>query len=252
MVTITAWGESAARRRARVHPVLAALGADDDADALCPTGLLDDGKPSAQKGIPAHFLCGSCQGIERHDPRFRGKGNADRVEEPGTDKEDLVSPRFFCRGKTAAEHLPPAGCPALPVSNPDIDAPFFQERFHRRDQVDVLDGRDKTRGLSFEEREGIFQHCDIEVNLVWQEDDPVLRVDRRMADMDEHVGMVEGIECKVAGPVAGIAADDNLEPRVLQGTGLFSCTPFQAGRKLEGDHLCPPLPQLPDKIRDIV
>jgi hypothetical protein len=64
--------------------------------------------------------------------------------------------------------------------------------------------------------------------------------------------MMKRIERKVAGTVAGIAADDDLKPGGLQSTGIIVRTPFQAGRELEGDLLCPPFPQLPDKVRDIV
>ena len=73
-----------------------------------------------------------------------------------------------------------------------------------------------------------------------------------MTHMDEHVGMVKGIESKIAGTVAGIAADNDFEPRIPQCAGILSSPPFQAGRELEGDFFCPPFPQLPDKIRDIV
>jgi hypothetical protein len=73
-----------------------------------------------------------------------------------------------------------------------------------------------------------------------------------MAHVDEHVRRCKGVEREVAGAVAGIAADDDVEPSALQSRGIFSGTSFQAGRKLESDFLCPPYPQLPDKVRDIV
>lgn len=105
----------------------------------------------------------------------------------------------------------------------------------------MLDARDKAGCLSFEERQGFFQHRHIKVNLIGQEDDPVLLIDRRMAHVDEHVGRCQGIECKVAGTVTGITADDDVKPRLPQGRGVFSGTPFQPGRELESDPLCPPL-----------
>jgi hypothetical protein len=135
---------------------------------------------------------------------------------------------------------------------PDIKTPFLQERFHCRDQVDVLDARDKAGCSPLKERDGFFQHRYVEVHLVRQEDDPVPFIDRCMADMDEYIGMVKRIECKVAGTVAGIAADDDVKPGGPQGTGIIIRTPFQAGRELEGDIPCPPFPQLPDKVRGIV
>jgi hypothetical protein len=70
--------------------------------------------------------------------------------------------------------------------------------------------------------------------------------------MDEHIGMVKGTKCEVTGSVTGIAADNHVEPRDPEGIGKLRSPPFQAGRKLESNALCPPLPQLPDKIRYIV
>ena len=66
------------------------------------------------------------------------------------------------------------------------------------------------------------------------------------------VGMVEGLECKIACTVAGIAADDHAETRGPQGAGDFGSPALQPGGKLEGDHLCSPCPQLSDKFRGIV
>jgi hypothetical protein len=172
------------------HPVLAGLGADKDTDMGCPACLLDDAKASSLEGFPADFLCGSRQGIECHDPGSGREGNADRVEEPGADKEDLVCSGILCRGKTAAKHLAPVRRPSPPFRNTDINPPLLQERFHCRDKVDVLDGGDEAHALSGQVRDGLFQHHHIEINLVGQEDDPVLLIDRLMTYMDEYVCLV--------------------------------------------------------------
>jgi hypothetical protein len=115
----------------------------------------------------------------------------------------------------------------------------------------MLDRSDKTRGLSPKEHKSFLQHPRIEINLVWQEDDLFLRIDRRMTYVDEHVCMVKGIERKVAGTIAGVAADENIEPRCPDCAGKFGSPPFQAGRELESYTLYLPFLQLPDKIRDI-
>jgi hypothetical protein len=70
--------------------------------------------------------------------------------------------------------------------------------------------------------------------------------------MDEYVGMVKGIEREVAGAVAGITADDHIKSLIPQSLGIPGSPSFQPGGELEGDTCCPPLPQLADKIRDIV
>jgi hypothetical protein len=173
------------------------------------------------------------------------------VEESGADKKDLVGSGILCRGKTAAEYLAPVGGPSPPFRHPHIDTFLSQERFHRRYQVDVLDGGYKTGGLPSQERNGSFQHRHIETYRVGKKDDPVLHIDRCMADMDEHIGKIKGAEREIAGTVTGIAADDDIKPCFPERTRVFRCPAFQAGGELEGDLLCSPLPQLPDKVRDI-
>jgi hypothetical protein len=73
-----------------------------------------------------------------------------------------------------------------------------------------------------------------------------------MAEVDEHVGMVQGPEVEVACAVTGIAADNDIESQLTESTGKFRGTPFQAGRELEGNPCCPPFPELADQLRDIV
>ena len=116
----------------------------------------------------------------------------------------------------------------------------------------MLDGGDQAGRFPPKERDGFFQHRHIKVNLIWQEDNMVLLIDRCMAHVDEHVGRCKGVEREVAGAIAGIAADDHVEPLTPQGVGPLRRPSFQAGRELEGDARCPPLPQLPDKVREIV
>jgi len=116
----------------------------------------------------------------------------------------------------------------------------------------MLDGGDKSGRFPFEERDGVLQHGNIEADFPRQEDDPLLLIDRRVSEMDEHVGRCQGVERKVTGTVTGIPADDHVEPRVPEEAGTQGCPAFQPGRELEGDFLCPALPQLPDKIRGIV
>jgi hypothetical protein len=117
--------------------------------------------------------------------------------------------------------------------------------------MDMLDRGDKTGGFSLQEHKSFLQHPHIEVNPVWQEDDVFLGIDRCMANVDEHVGMVKGVKRKVAGTITGVAADNNIEPRGPDGVGKFGSPPFQAGRELESYTLYLPFLQLPDKIRDI-
>jgi hypothetical protein len=157
---------------------------------------------------------------------------------------------IFCRGETAAEHLPPVRCTAPTRRHPDINTPFLQERLHSRDQVDMLDGGDKTGGFP-KKRDGFSQHCDIETNFPWQEDDPLLFIDRCVTNMNEDIGMVKGPERKVTGTITGIPADDNVEPLVPECGGIPGSPPFQAGRELECNGLCPAFPQLSDKFRGI-
>ena len=109
--------------------------------------------------------------------------------------------------------------------------------------MDVLDCSDETGGLFTQERKGLFQHCNIEVHLPRQEYDPLLLINGRMAEVDEHVSRCERIKREVAGTVTRIAADNHIEPCILKGRGIIRCPSFQAGRELESNALCPPLPQ---------
>ena len=69
---------------------------------------------------------------------------------------------------------------------------------------------------AFQERDGFFQHGNIEVHLVRDKDDPLLFIDRCMSDVDEHIGIIKGIEREIAGTIAGIPADDDFEPCVME------------------------------------
>ena len=73
-----------------------------------------------------------------------------------------------------------------------------------------------------------------------------------MPEMDEHISTQEGVECEIACAVTGIAADDNLETSVPEGTGPVRSPPLQAGRELEGNRPGLPFAQLADNLRDIV
>jgi hypothetical protein len=68
--------------------------------------------------------------------------------------------------------------------------------------------------------------------------------------MDEHIGIIKGIEREIAGTIAGVPADDDFEPCVMEPPRILRCLALEAGRELEGDLLSSPLPQLADKIRD--
>jgi hypothetical protein len=82
-------------------------------------------------------------------------------------------------------------------------------------------------------------------------DDLLLPLNRSMTEMDQYVCPSEGVEGKVAGAVTRIAADNDLKTMVPEGTCTCGRTTLEAGRELEGHPFRPPVPQLPDQIRDI-
>ena len=174
-------GREGGKAPGKSHPVLPALGADNDPDALCPRAFSMTANRLRRRASPLTSCAVPASGSSAMTRASVERAMPIGWKSPVPTKRISSASALLCRGKTAAEHLSPVGRPAPSLGNPDINAPFFQERFHRGDEMDVLDGGDEPGGLSFEEREGIFQHCDIEVNLVWHEDDPVLRVDRCMA-----------------------------------------------------------------------
>ena len=106
-------------------PVLPGFGAQDDPDGLCSPGFFHDGKAPAQDRFGVYVLHPAGERVECQDPRFCGECDTNRVKEAGTDEEDAVCPGIPCRSETAAEYLPPVGCPAASVRNADRNSMLF-------------------------------------------------------------------------------------------------------------------------------
>jgi hypothetical protein len=59
--------------------------------------------------------------------------------------------------------------------------------------------------------------------------------------MNQHIGVGKGIESKVAGPIAGIAAHEHLKAGLCQFSGYPCRLPLQPFRELESDLMHSPL-----------
>ena len=58
--------------------------------------------------------------------------------------------------------------------------------------------------------------------------------------MHEYICMGKGVEREIAGTIAGIAVDEDIETGGPEYSGILRCPPFKSCGKLEGDLPCPP------------
>ena len=72
----------------------------------------------------------------------------------------------------------------------------------------------------------------IEVDPEWYVQDPRVSEQRGMAEVDQHIGIVEQLKRQVAGAITGIPADDDPEPLAGEGICHTGCFPLEAGREL--------------------
>ncbi|OPZ40249.1 MAG: hypothetical protein BWX50_01283 [Euryarchaeota archaeon ADurb.Bin009] len=172
------------------------------------------------------------------------------MKDPRPDKEDLVRPRRPCGGKVAPEHLPGKRRAAIAGRDGRLDAALAEVGRHRVDEVDVLDGRDEADPAGGEEGEGAVEHGHVEVEPDGFVYDARAVFDRRVAEMDQNVGVPEGVERKVAGTVTGVAADEHEEPCVAEGGGHLRRLPRKPGGELEGDGPRPAFVEFCDEVRD--
>ena len=86
-----------------------------------------------------------------------------------------------------------------------------------------------------EEGEGRFEHIHVKIKADGFVEDVRPLLDRRMAEMDQNVGVGEGVERKVAGAVAGIAADDHPKARTAECGGYLRRLSRESGGELESN-----------------
>ena len=193
MVTITACGREGCQALCKSHPLLPALGADNDADAFCIPGFLHNRKPATHECIPAHFLRNSGEQDRVLSPVHGWKGQCRSGERARCrQKESRLLPLAFAAAKLHPSTCPRFGVRPLPSATCRIIPFACRNASICRDQVDMLDGGDKAHGLSFQERECIFQHRDIKINWIWLEDHLCWSSTGSVPEMDEHIGMVQG------------------------------------------------------------
>jgi hypothetical protein len=71
-----------------------------------------------------------------------------------------------------------------------------------------------------------------------------------MPEMDEQVDLGEQVQIQIARPVTGISADDDPDPRGIEGAGDACGLPFEPFGKLQGDPARIAFPDLPDQVRN--
>ena len=77
--------------------------------------------------------------------------------------------------------------------------------------MNVLDSCYKPDMLCLKDWQNLFKNRDIKVHLPRLADDAGPVLDRRVAEVNEHIGEFKGVEGKIACPVAGIPIDDHLK-----------------------------------------
>jgi hypothetical protein len=98
----------------------------------------------------------------------------------------------------------------------------------------VLRGGDDTDCFFAEERQRCPNNRRVEIHTVGHVQDIGVGDERGMAEVNEYIGICEQFEREVAGPVAGITADDDC--KALPGKGIrdLCCLSLEPGRELEG------------------
>ena len=71
-----------------------------------------------------------------------------------------------------------------------------------------------------------------------------------MPEVDQYIGVIEEVGCRITGPVAGITADQDRESLIPERSGNLARAAFQSGRELESHGPGTPFPQFPDEIRN--
>ncbi len=172
------------------------------------------------------------------------------MKHPRPDKQDLVRPRRPCGREVAAEHLARDRCPAVPRGGHRLDPVPPEECRHPVEQVDVLDGGDKTDAAGFEEGDNPLEHAEIEIDPNRLIDHVGTLLHGRVAEVDQDIGIRQGVEREVAAAVTGVPADDHLKPRIPEGGRCPRRLSGKSGGKLEGDPPGAAAAELLDYIRD--
>jgi hypothetical protein len=201
----------------------------------CRPGFLDESMPFSEKFPGIHLDCLPGERVERHDMGTGGKLHAQGMKDPCPDKKDLCYPRYPGSFKRAAEHLARLRGPP-PCSPEDRLVTFRPEDLHDpREHMRVLGGGDDADSSSFEERECRSHHGRIDVYPVRQMQNGRVGDEGGMAEVNEHIGILEQAKREVAGAIAGIPADNDREPLAFQGIRDLACLPLQTGRELESE-----------------
>jgi hypothetical protein len=97
----------------------------------------------------------------------------------------------------------------------------------------VLRGGDDTDCFFMEKRQRCSNDRRVEIHTPWHVQDIGVGDERGMAEVNEYIGICKQFEGEVAGPVAGIAADD--DGKALPGKGIrdLCCLSLEPGRELE-------------------
>ncbi len=161
------------------------------------------------------------------------------MEDAGSNEEVCICICGFCGGVGAAEYLSGLRGAGGALADDGGDAVFCEPAAHVFGLVGVLDGGDDAdAGIRGKCREGGGEDVRVYVLPERDVDDVFLRGDGCVADVDEDVGIGEGVKCEVACAPACVTADGYVKSFVAECFGKHCGSSLESFGKLDSDAFC--------------